>query len=225
MIRQTMDDKAMFAIALEEAKKGFAVGGLPVSYTPHVKSPFDSLVLWAYIISQLTSAFQIGACLGSKEGKVLGRGHNKRVQEGSVIKHVRHARNNPVAHQPKRSPTPSPFPANILPAPTPQAEMSALEHTITDPSHPPPASLYRGATMFTTLVPCIMCTGACLLYGIGRVVYGTGANQTAKPDTLALLREHGVETVGLGVKECEEMMEEWIRGNPERYRAEPWCDE
>ncbi|KAK4540296.1 hypothetical protein LTR36_009608 [Oleoguttula mirabilis] len=158
-----MDDRAMFAIALEEAKKGFAVGGLP-----------------------------IGACLVSQDGEILGRGHNKRVQEGSVIKH---------------------------------AEMSALESTIQDPAHPPPASVYRGATMFTTLVPCVMCTGACLLYGIGRVVYGTGADQSVAIDTLKLLEDHGVETVGLGVQECEEMMGRWIEENPARYRAEPWCTE
>jgi creatinine deaminase len=35
-----------------------------------------------------------------------------------------------------------------------------------------PASAYRGSTMFTTLSPCDMCTGACILYGISRVVIG-----------------------------------------------------
>ena len=63
-----------------------------------------------------------------------------------------------------------------------------------------------------------------MLYGIGRVVYGTGADQSVAIDTLKLLEDHGVETVGLGVKECESMMKEWIEGNPERYRAEPWAE-
>ena len=48
-----------------------------------------------------------------------------------------------------------------------KGETSALEN-----SGRLPASAYRGATMFTTLSPCDMCTGACILYGIARVVIG-----------------------------------------------------
>jgi tRNA(Arg) A34 adenosine deaminase TadA len=49
----------------------------------------------------------------------------------------------------------------------PQGETSALHN-----SGRLPASAYKGATMYTTLSPCDMCTGACLLYGITRVVIG-----------------------------------------------------
>lgn len=105
--------------------------------------------------------------------------------------------------------------------------MSALEASINvkSPSDlPTAASVYKGSTMFTTLLPCVMCTGACILYGIGRVVYGTGANQTIRVDTVKMLHDHGIETVCLEIKECEDMMQQWIDENPERYKLEPWAD-
>ncbi len=55
-----------------------------------------------------------------------------------------------------------------------------------------PASAYRGATMYTTLSPCSMCTGAILLYGIGRVVIGENRTFLGEED---LLRSRGVEVV------------------------------
>ena len=52
---------------------------------------------------------------------------------------------------------------------------SAIRHGETDAlenAGRQPASVYRRATMVTTLSPCDMCTGAILLYGIPRVVIG-----------------------------------------------------
>ena len=54
-----MDSDPGFLAAIEEAKAGSEEGGVP-----------------------------IGACLVSKEGKILGRGHNMRVQKGSATLHV-----------------------------------------------------------------------------------------------------------------------------------------
>src|SRR5512136_2495978 len=68
------------------------------------------------------------------DGRILGRGHNRRVQQRSAVLH---------------------------------AEMDALEHAGRQP-----ASVYRTATLYTTLSPCAMCSGAILLYGIPRVVVG-----------------------------------------------------
>ena len=68
------------------------------------------------------------------DAKVLGRGHNRRVQQGSAVLH---------------------------------AEMDALENAGRQP-----AAIYRGATLYTTLSPCAMCSGAILLYGIRRVIVG-----------------------------------------------------
>ena len=54
-----MEQEPGFIAAVEEAKQGYAEGGVP-----------------------------IGACLVSKEGKILGRGHNLRAQKGSATLHV-----------------------------------------------------------------------------------------------------------------------------------------
>lgn len=74
-----------------------------------------------------------------------------------------------------------------------------------------PASVYRKATMYTTLSPCHMCTGAILLYDIPRVVIGE--NRTFM-GAEALLREHGVEVVVLDSPECVQLMEEFIAAHP-----------
>jgi creatinine deaminase len=75
-----------------------------------------------------------------------------------------------------------------------------------------PASAYKGATMFTTLSPCDMCTGACILYGISRVVIGE--NKTFLGGE-AYLKSRGVEVVVMENEECRELMEKFIREKPE----------
>jgi creatinine deaminase len=91
---------------------------------------------------------------------------------------------------------------------------SAIRHGETDALEQAgrlPASTYAKATMYTTLSPCHMCTGAILLYGIRRVVIGE--NRTfLGPE--ALLREHGVEVVNLDSARCFELMESFIAANP-----------
>ncbi len=80
-----------------------------------------------------------------------------------------------------------------------------------------PASTYRRATMYTTLSPCHMCSGAILLYGIGRVVLGE--NQTfmgAEP----LLRSYGVEVVDAASPECVQMMAEFIAAEPSLWNED-----
>ncbi len=74
-----------------------------------------------------------------------------------------------------------------------------------------PASVYRKATMYTTLSPCHMCTGAILLYDIPRVVIGENRTFMGAED---LLREHGVEVVVLDSPECVQLMEEFIAAHP-----------
>ncbi|PLN78067.1 cytidine deaminase-like protein [Aspergillus taichungensis] len=139
-----MEQEPGFIAAVEEAKQGYAEGGVP-----------------------------IGACLVSKEGKILGRGHNLRAQKGSATLH---------------------------------AEISALEN-----SGRLPASAYEGATMYTTLSPCDMCTGACLLYKIKRVVIGENKNFVGGEEYLL---KRGAEVVVLGNAECEELMARFIKEQP-----------
>src|ERR671923_197829 len=64
------------------------------------------------------------------------------------------------------------------------AEMDALERAGRQA-----AAVYRGCTLYTTLSPCAMCSGAILLYGIQRVVIGE--NRTFRGEE-ELLRSRGV---------------------------------
>ena len=135
--------------AIEEAKKGLGEGGIP-----------------------------IGAVL-VHEGKIIGRGHNQRVQQGSVIHH---------------------------------GEMNCLENAGRQS-----ADVYRRCTLYTTLSPCAMCTGAILLYGIPKVVIGENATFLGSED---LLRAAGVEVEVLQDAECIRMMREFIEKNPELWNED-----
>jgi creatinine deaminase len=117
----------------------------------------------------------IGAVLVHR-GAVIGRGHNRRVQDGSVVMH---------------------------------AEMAALEN-----AGRLPAEVYRECTLYTTLSPCPMCSGAVLLYGIPRVVIGE--NQTFVGEE-ALLRDRGVELTVVQDAGCITLMRDFIRDNRELW--------
>lgn len=138
-----MDDQAFLALAIEQARIGRDEGGVP-----------------------------IGAVLVA-DGRVLGAGHNRRVQLGSAIRH---------------------------------GETDALEA-----AGRLPASVYRRSTMYTTLSPCDMCTGAILLYGIPRVVLGENRTFMGAED---LLRSRGVEVVNLDSAECKALMDAFIAAHP-----------
>jgi creatinine deaminase len=116
----------------------------------------------------------IGAALIADDGTVLGVGHNRRVQEGSPIRH---------------------------------GETDALES-----AGRLPASVYERSTMYTTLSPCDMCTGAILLYGIPRVVVGENRTFVGGED---YLRQRGVEVVNLDSAECVALMDAFIAAHPE----------
>jgi cytosine deaminase len=80
-----------------------------------------------------------------------------------------------------------------------------------------PAAVYRRATMYTTLSPCDMCTGAILLYEIPRVVIGEHRTFLGSED---LLRSRGVEVVVLDDPECVAMMEAFIALRPELWNED-----
>ena len=73
------------------------------------------------------------------------------------------------------------------------------------------AAVYERSTMYTTLSPCDMCTGAILLYGIPRVVIGENRTFMGAED---LLRSRGVEVLVADDAECVAMMEDFIAANP-----------
>lgn len=135
--------------AIEEARKGLEEGGIP-----------------------------IGAVLVI-DGKIVGRGHNRRVQKGSAILH---------------------------------AEMDALENA----GRLSPAE-YRRATMYTTLSPCDMCSGAILLYKIPRVVIGENVTFQGPEE---YLRSRGVQLEVLNDPECIQMMKDFIAARPELWNED-----
>src|SRR5919108_798792 len=110
------------------------------------------------------------------DGRILGRGHNRRVQRGSAILH---------------------------------GEMDALENAGRQP-----AQVYRDCTLYTTLSPCAMCTGAILLYGIPRVVVGENRTFLGEEE---LLRARGVRVEVLQDARCQELMARFIRDHPELW--------
>jgi cytosine deaminase len=85
------------------------------------------------------------------------------------------------------------------------AEIDALENAGRQA-----ASIYRQCTLYTTLSPCSMCSGAILLYGIPRVVIGENRTFTGEEE---LLRARGVEILVLQNDECIAMMNEFVAAN------------
>lgn len=87
------------------------------------------------------------------------------------------------------------------------AEISALEDAGRR-SH----AEYRRATVYTTLTPCIMCAGAIVRAGIGRVVIGENRTVTGAEDLLA---NYGIAFEVLDDVECAAMMAEFTAREPE----------
>jgi cytosine deaminase len=79
------------------------------------------------------------------------------------------------------------------------------------------AEVYRQCTIYTTLSPCPMCTGAILLYGIPRVVIGENVTFLGAEDSL---RAAGVEVELLQEAECIQMMREFIEKNPQLWNED-----
>ena len=79
------------------------------------------------------------------------------------------------------------------------------------------ASAYRRSTLYTTLSPCPMCSGAILLYGIPRVVVGENRTFTGAEDHL---RANGVEVVVVDDERCVDLMEEFIAANPKLWNED-----
>ena len=73
---------------------------------------------------------------------------------------------------------------------------------------------YRRSTIYTTLSPCDMCTGAILLYRIPKVVIGENRTFRGAED---LLRSRGVEVTVVDDERCVEMMTEFIVAEPELW--------
>jgi cytosine deaminase len=142
----------------------------------------DRLGLDAAIAEARLGREEGGIPIGSAliiDGEIVGRGHNRRVQQGSVVLH---------------------------------AEMDCLEN-----AGRLPASAYARATLYTTLSPCDMCTGAALLYGIPKVVIGE--NETFMGGE-GHLRDRGVATVLANDAECIDIMRDFIAAEPQLWNED-----
>jgi tRNA(Arg) A34 adenosine deaminase TadA len=76
---------------------------------------------------------------------------------------------------------------------------------------------YKNCTLYTTMIPCVMCSGLVLLYKIPQVVIGE--NKTV-PGPENCLQEQGVELINLDLEECKKMMVDYVRQNPEVWNDE-----
>jgi cytosine deaminase len=135
--------------AVDQAKAGLASGGIPIG--------------------------SVLVC----DGSIIGRGHNQRVQKGSVIQH---------------------------------GEMDCLENAGRQR-----ASVYRRCTIYTTLSPCPMCSGAILLYAIPHVVVGENSTFLGAEDHL---RAYGVKVEVAQNPECIQLMRDFIAKNPELWKED-----
>ena len=135
--------------AIDEAKQGLAEGGIPIG---------SVLVI---------------------DGKIVARGHNKRVQQGSAVLH---------------------------------AEMDCLENAgrLT-------AADYQKATLYSTLSPCDMCSGAILLFGIPKVV--VGENVTFQGPE-AYVQSRGVDVTVVDNPECKQLMRDFIAAKPQLWNED-----
>lgn len=138
-----------YQAAFEEAENGYNEGGIPIG----------SVLVY--------------------RGEIIGRGHNRRVQQGSAILH---------------------------------GEMDALENAgrLT-------AEVYQESTLYTTLSPCAMCTGAILLYKIPKLVIGENNTFVGEEDHL---RSRGVEVTVLEDEKSIQLMKRFIAEKPELWNED-----
>ncbi len=135
--------------AIDEARKGLDSGGIPIG----------SVLVF--------------------EDRIIGRGHNQRVQQGSVIHH---------------------------------AEMNCLENAgrLT-------ADVYARCTLYSTLSPCSMCSGAALLYKIPRII--VGENLTFQGPE-GYVRSQGVDLTIVQDATCVQMMKDFIAARPSLWNED-----
>jgi creatinine deaminase len=137
------------AAAIAEARAGLSEGGIPIG---------SVLVI---------------------DGEIVGRGHNRRVQQRSAVLH---------------------------------AEMDCLEN-----AGRLQGAEYRRATLYSTLSPCDMCSGASLLYGIPRIVIGESRTFRGPED---YLRSRGVVLEIVDDEACARMMREFIAAHPDLWNED-----
>lgn len=127
-----------------------------------------------------TGLIEKGIPIGSvlvKDGKIVGRGHNKRVQD-----------NDPMTH----------------------AEIDCLRNAGRVGS-------YKGTELYSTLMPCYLCAGAVVQFGIKKVYAGESITFSGARE---FMESHGVEVIDLNSEECIDMMNDFISKNPKLWNED-----
>jgi cytosine/creatinine deaminase len=73
---------------------------------------------------------------------------------------------------------------------------------------------YHNTILYSTLMPCYLCAGAIVQFGIKKVVVGEGRSA---PAALEFMRSHGIDVVDLDLPECREMMEQYVSKNKDLW--------
>jgi cytosine deaminase len=133
--------------AIAEAKQGLSEGGIP-----------------------------IGSVL-VRDGKIIGKGHNKRVQDGDPITH---------------------------------AEIDCLRNAGR-------IGNYKGTTLYSTLMPCYLCAGAVVQFGIKKVIAGESKTFSGAQE---FMESHGVEVIDLDLEDCQKLMQDFIQEKPELWNED-----
>jgi creatinine deaminase len=133
--------------AINEARKGLREGGIPV-----------------------------GSVL-VRRGKIIGRGHNKRVQN-----------NDPILH----------------------AEIDCLRNAGR-------LGTYKDTILYSTLMPCYLCAGAIVQFGIKKVIAGEAETFAGAKE---FMESHGVEITDLNLGECKRLMKDFIVNNPDLWKED-----
>lgn len=76
---------------------------------------------------------------------------------------------------------------------------------------------FHDTVLYSTLMPCYLCSGAVVQFGIKKVIVGESRTFAGAPD---FMRSHGVEIVDLDLPECVEMMQKFIAENPELWNED-----
>jgi creatinine deaminase len=142
------------------------------------KDPFLNAAIAQARKSLSEGGIPIGAVL-VHDGRIIGQGHNCRVQTGSPIDH---------------------------------GEMNCLRN-----AGRLLASVYQKCTIYSTLSPCPMCSGAIVLYKIPRVVVGENRTFVGAED---YMRSNGIQVDVVQDDDCIELMAEFIKAKPELWNED-----
>jgi cytosine deaminase len=112
-----------------------------------------------------------------KDAKIIGKGHNKRVQD-----------NDPIMH----------------------AEIDCLRNAGR-------IGNYHDTILYSTLMPCYLCAGAIVQFGIKKIIVGESETFAGAKE---FMKSHGVEVIDLGIEECKQLMQEFIANNPELWNED-----